>query len=753
MLARRFSRQCRTVLAASSPSLSLSSSSSSLSCLPTAAPRLAHACAGEHLLIRTRLSSRTGSATFTSSSHSRPASIVADPSPATQTDLSPFVDLGASEQVAKTLAKLFDAVTPSDAQRALLPAILSHKHVILKDVTGSGKTLGLVASILSKPHPSVFRLRGTSRPFEFTTALQTPRIPDDLIQAAQASSTSLLSGQAGSLLEPAAQANSPAISLLMRKHRYLSTLVIVPTRDLAVQIATWMRDFVDDAGITSSSEPEAAVFQCVVSGVDIHRQTELLQQVTPRILIGTPARLLELYEKRLLDVSRLQLLVVDEIDRIVDIQKRYETVKSKFNRHTHPLAGETLMKRIIAERRGIQASMKDREIKLSPTAAGAAAAEAASSRHERQNAKTAPSYKNGKGSRQALDTAKAAGAFRPAEAGKGATDKMRFDPAQSRPLQIVVASATANHALKIHLTKRNDWLQGAVMLDMNNMEQAPASLRHQAYVVDKFGNAHHVAMAGDAETAGNDADGLPSKPQPPELIDTAEFLPKESASQFSDHGADDVYESEEEERLAMESLVLADDHDHMVRALAALIHKDGVERAFVFGSSSISMTRLVDRLQALDIRADKLINLVDYTRSTVGTNATDESLAATPAANGAPAAESTKSAEVSLGVDEQAVAETPKRQFPSPGLRPFERFIKGEVKVVCATEYEARGLDLPLATHVYILGMPSSSQNYLHMAGRASRFGRNGTVVTLLGGLKHWKRMTDMVKLLGVKLQ
>lgn len=54
-----------------------------------------------------------------------------------------------------------------------------------------------------------------------------------------------------------------------------------------------------------------------------------------------------------------------------------------------------------------------------------------------------------------------------------------------------------------------------------------------------------------------------------------------------------------------------------------------------------------------------------------------------------------------------------------------------------ATEFSARGVDLPNLSHVYILGKPSSVPGYLHMAGRTGRLAPDGTfrpgkVITLV---------------------
>ncbi|KAI8051114.1 P-loop containing nucleoside triphosphate hydrolase protein [Syncephalis plumigaleata] len=54
------------------------------------------------------------------------------------------------------------------------------------------------------------------------------------------------------------------------------------------------------------------------------------------------------------------------------------------------------------------------------------------------------------------------------------------------------------------------------------------------------------------------------------------------------------------------------------------------------------------------------------------------------------------------------------------------------LRIYVTTEAAGRGLDLPEATHVFILGVPTSPAAYLHMAGRTARMGRPGAAITLL---------------------
>lgn len=49
-------------------------------------------------------------------------------------------------------------------------------------------------------------------------------------------------------------------------------------------------------------------------------------------------------------------------------------------------------------------------------------------------------------------------------------------------------------------------------------------------------------------------------------------------------------------------------------------------------------------------------------------------------------------------------------------------------RAVIASFKAARGLDLRDVNHVFILGVPATPDDYLHLAGRAGREGRKGTV-------------------------
>lgn len=86
-------------------------------------------------------------------------------------------------------------------------------------------------------------------------------------------------------------------------------LIVVPTRELAIQIEDELQAFA-----------KALNIGCVlcIGGASIHRQISSLRSQTS-FVIGTPGRLIDLTRRRILNLSRFQNIVLDEVDRMVDI--------------------------------------------------------------------------------------------------------------------------------------------------------------------------------------------------------------------------------------------------------------------------------------------------------------------------------------------------------------------------------------------------------------------------------------------------
>ena len=95
----------------------------------------------------------------------------------------------------------------------------------------------------------------------------------------------------------------------MLHHPDAKVLVVVPTRELALQIDEEFMGFSRGLGIYSV---------LLVGGVSIHMQIERLRRKV-RMVIGTPGRLKDLIERRELHLSEFHNLVLDEADRMLDM--------------------------------------------------------------------------------------------------------------------------------------------------------------------------------------------------------------------------------------------------------------------------------------------------------------------------------------------------------------------------------------------------------------------------------------------------
>lgn len=160
-----------------------------------------------------------------------------------------FSKLGLSEPLLRSIAAK-GYVTPTPIQQQAIPIVMQGRDLLATAETGTGKTAGFVLPLLH-----------------------------------------LLSKQ------PTAKANRA------------STLVLVPTRELAAQIHQSVRDYGQHLPLRS-----AAVF----GGVKISPQMKKLRAGV-ELLVATPGRLLDLYSQRAVRFDDLTTLVLDEADRMLDM--------------------------------------------------------------------------------------------------------------------------------------------------------------------------------------------------------------------------------------------------------------------------------------------------------------------------------------------------------------------------------------------------------------------------------------------------
>lgn len=105
-------------------------------------------------------------------------------------------------------------------------------------------------------------------------------------------------------------------------------LIMVPTRELALQIEQEFRGFAPGLRIYSA---------CFVGGVYIGKDLQKLRQKN-NLIIGTPGRLKDLVERRALNLSKFKTVVLDEADRMLDMgfiaDMRFMLSKMEAERHT-----------------------------------------------------------------------------------------------------------------------------------------------------------------------------------------------------------------------------------------------------------------------------------------------------------------------------------------------------------------------------------------------------------------------------------
>ena len=158
--------------------------------------------------------------------------------------MSTFTELGVSAPVVGALSRR-GIETPFKIQNLVLGDALAGRDILAKSKTGSGKTLGFGIPLVERIDNSMIR--------------------------------------------PAA-------------------LVLVPTRELAVQVAEDISDIAAVKGLKVAT---------VYGGVGLDAQAKRARKA--QIIVATPGRLEDLLNRRLISMERITILVLDEADRMLDM--------------------------------------------------------------------------------------------------------------------------------------------------------------------------------------------------------------------------------------------------------------------------------------------------------------------------------------------------------------------------------------------------------------------------------------------------
>jgi superfamily II DNA/RNA helicase len=199
------------------------------------------------------------------------------PAPATDTPAAPaapagptFESLGLSPEIVSALVAA-GYQNPTPVQQRAIPAALAGRDLLVSSPTGSGKTAAFMLPAIEK-FAQLQKLEASQ-----------PRQPRD----------------------PNAKPGRRPMPVARPK-----LLVLTPTRELAMQVTT--------AATTYGKHLRRLRTVSILGGVAYGQQLMLLAK-NPEILVATPGRLLDHLERGRIDLSELNMLVLDEADRMLDM--------------------------------------------------------------------------------------------------------------------------------------------------------------------------------------------------------------------------------------------------------------------------------------------------------------------------------------------------------------------------------------------------------------------------------------------------
>ena len=101
----------------------------------------------------------------------------------------------------------------------------------------------------------------------------------------------------------------PIINQLIENNSNPFALVVVPTRELAIQVQQEFKSMTKGLKLFSA---------CFIGGTNINKDLQILRRDS-HLVIGTPGRILDLVNRKALDLRKLNTLILDEFDRMLDM--------------------------------------------------------------------------------------------------------------------------------------------------------------------------------------------------------------------------------------------------------------------------------------------------------------------------------------------------------------------------------------------------------------------------------------------------
>lgn len=179
--------------------------------------------------------------------------------------------------------------------------IQSSKYVRKANTQKAAPLVHISHSFADFPIDERIKRNITARGYTTPTPIQDQTIPQILSGRDVVGIANTGTGKTGAFL-------IPLINKIVRD-RQQRVLIVIPTRELAVQIHGELNAFARNLAISS--------LLCI-GGVNLAGQIAGLRQ-HPNVLIGTPGRLKDLINRRVLQLAQFNNVVLDEVDRMVDI--------------------------------------------------------------------------------------------------------------------------------------------------------------------------------------------------------------------------------------------------------------------------------------------------------------------------------------------------------------------------------------------------------------------------------------------------
>ncbi len=174
---------------------------------------------------------------------------------------------------------------PTPVQREAIPLVLARRDMLAGAQTGTGKTAAFVLPIIQILHE---------------TRVVPPAGPPAI---AQVSPALRQRGRNSGAVQQASRSTQATARPPVR------VLVVVPTRELCIQVEESVRTYGARRPIKSTT---------IYGGVGFEPQAAKLRG-GPEIVVATPGRLLDHVSQRTIDLSRVEILVLDEADRLLDM--------------------------------------------------------------------------------------------------------------------------------------------------------------------------------------------------------------------------------------------------------------------------------------------------------------------------------------------------------------------------------------------------------------------------------------------------